>query len=62
MCQFLHDIKIPSGASETRARGVCTVKKLNKCTVNILVYNLCLDCQRNICSYTAVFSYTGILS
>jgi len=27
MCQFLHDIKIPKGASTTRARGVLIVKK-----------------------------------
>jgi len=31
MCLFLHDIKIPKGASAARARGVLVVKKLNKC-------------------------------
>jgi len=47
MCQFLHDIKIPKGASTTRARGVLIVKKLNKCTLKSLVSNLFVDRQHS---------------
>jgi len=44
-CQFLHHIMIPKSTSATRVRGVLIVKKLNKCILNILVYNLFLDRQ-----------------
>jgi len=36
------------GASIERTRGVLIVKKLNKCIVSILVYNLFLNKQRNL--------------
>jgi len=35
--QFLHDIKMPKGASAVRARSLLIVKKLNKCTLKILL-------------------------
>ena len=46
ICQFLHDINIPKGARAARAHCVLIVKKLNKCTLSFLVYNLFLDRQR----------------
>jgi len=43
-----HNIKMAKGAITARARSVLIVKKLNKCTLSILVSNTCLDRQCNI--------------
>ena len=39
---------MPKGASAARARGVLIVKKLNKCTLSILVSIFRLDIQTPI--------------
>ena len=43
ICQVLHDIKVPKGASAATARDVLIRKKLNKCTLKIYVCTLLLD-------------------
>jgi len=50
-------IKRPKGARAARAFGVLMVKMLNKCILNILVYNQFLDRQRNL----SIHQYTGCL-
>ena len=56
-------IKMPNGASATRARGVLMVKILNTCILSILVYNLFLDRQRNIYLHhnSSIHRYIGCL-
>ena len=48
---------MPKDASAGRAHGVLIVKKLNKCTLRILVPNLFLDRQRII----SIHWYLGCL-
>jgi len=48
---------MPKDASAGRAHGVLIVKKLNKCTLSILVPNLFLDRQRII----SIHWYLGCL-
>ena len=45
---FFCNIKKPEGTSAARARDVLIGKKLNKCTLSILVANLFLDTLCNI--------------
>ena len=54
ICEFIYDIKMPKGASEARARDVLIVKKLNKCTLSILMPNLFPDRQHNMSTHRYV--------
>ena len=50
-------LKMPKGASATKAGGILMMKILNKCIPSILVYNLLLDRHR----YIPIHWYIGCL-